>query len=90
VADDVVRLETNIALDTADVIRDEMARTDANITDTVTAAVATLHFLRQEVRAGRRVMVVDGTGDTATYREVFLLGMLDVAPSRPLGGDDRG
>ncbi len=70
----VVRLSVNLAPDVADALRGTAAAQGITVTEAVRRAVAVWKLVSDENAAGRRLMVVDGKGDGATFREVVLLG----------------
>ncbi len=70
---DVVRLSVNLAPTVADALRLTAAERERTVTETIRDAVRLLALVHAEQRKGHRVMVVEGRGDDATFRELVIL-----------------
>jgi hypothetical protein len=68
-----VRLSVNIATDVSDALKALSYRHDVTVTETIRRAIAILKLVSDENERGNRVMVVQGEGESATFRELILL-----------------
>ena len=66
-----VRLSINLAPDVAAVLASTAANAGVNITDGVRRAIILWHLVSTECAKGSKVMVVEGEGPNATFREVI-------------------
>lgn len=62
------RLSVNIAFSARDAVKNHMNRYDVGVTETIRRAIALLDLYDRH----DRVMIVDGYGEQARYREVTL------------------
>lgn len=72
-AQNVVRLSVNLAPSVADALKSTAARRGLSITEAIRHAVAVWKLVTDEQAKGNRVMIVEGEGDKAQYREVVLV-----------------
>lgn len=70
---DVVRLSVNLASDVAGALKALSTGQGISVTEGVRRAIALWKLLSDETRKGNKVMVVEGEGDKARYREIILL-----------------
>ncbi|GAA2026882.1 hypothetical protein GCM10009740_15770 [Terrabacter terrae] len=70
-AKDVVRLSVNLASDVAGALKALSFAQGVSVTEGVRRAIALWKLLSDE-RAGHNVMVVEGEGDKARYRELII------------------
>lgn len=70
---DVVRLSVNLASDVAGALKALSTSQNVSVTEGVRRAIALWKLLSDETAKGNKVMVVEGEGDTAKYRELIIL-----------------
>lgn len=70
---DVVRLSVNLAPSVAAVLKDAAHQQGTSVTEALRRTIALWKIVSDERARGNRVMVVEGTGDSARYREIVLL-----------------
>lgn len=69
----VVRLSINLAPTVAEALKTTATKQGVSITEAVRRAVALWRLVSDAQDHGNRVMVVEGRGDDAQYREIVLL-----------------
>lgn len=69
----VVRLSVNLAPSVAEALKSTATRKGMNITEAIRHAIALWKLASDEQAKGRKLMVVEGEGDNATFREIVLL-----------------
>ena len=70
---DVVRLSVNLASDVAAALKTLSTNQGVSVTEGVRRAIALWKLVSDEVSKGNKVMVVEGEGESAKYREIILL-----------------
>ncbi len=70
---DVVRLSVNLASDVAAALKTLSTNQGVSVTEGVRRAIALWKLVSDEVSKGNKVMVVEGEGEGAKYREIILL-----------------
>lgn len=70
---DVVRLSVNLASDVAGALKELSHTQGVSVTEGVRRAIALWKLISDEQAKGNRVMVVEGEGDKARYRELVML-----------------
>jgi hypothetical protein len=70
---DVVRLSINLASDVAGALKALSTAQGVSVTEGVRRAIALWKLVSDEVAKGNKVMVVEGEGDSAKFRELILL-----------------
>ena len=69
----VVRLSVNLAPSVADALKSVAADQGISLTEATRRAVALLKLAHDARANDQRLMVVDGEGEKATYREIVML-----------------
>ncbi|MDM7855488.1 CopG family transcriptional regulator [Cellulomonas alba] len=69
----VVRLSVNLAPTVAAALKSTAAKKGLSITEAIRHAIAVWKLVVDEQAAGRKVMIVEGQGDSATFREIVLI-----------------
>jgi len=69
----VVRLSVNLAASVADALKATAARKGLSITEGVRHAIAIWKLVSDEQEKGNRVMIVEGRGENAQYREIIIV-----------------
>ena len=69
----VIRLSVNLAGSVADALKTTAARKGLSITEGVRHAIAIWKLVSDEQEKGNRVMIVEGRGDSAQYREIVIV-----------------
>ncbi|HEY8719420.1 ribbon-helix-helix protein, CopG family [Pengzhenrongella sp.] len=74
-ADDshVVRLSVNLAPSVAEALKSTAAKQGITITEAIRRAVALWKMVSEATAKNQRIMIVEGTGDKAQYKEIFFL-----------------
>ena len=70
---DVVRLSVNLASDVAGALKALSTSQGISVTEGVRRAIALWKLVTEELGKGNRIMVVEGEGDDAKFRELILL-----------------
>jgi hypothetical protein len=70
---DVVRLSVNLVSDVADTLKSLSAAQGITVTEGVRRAIALWSLIYSERAKGHKVMIVEGEGDKAKFRELILL-----------------
>lgn len=66
----IVRLSVNISDAVAQALTDTALRRGHTLTESIRRAVSLWKFASDEMAKGNRLMIVEGYGEDATYREV--------------------
>lgn len=69
----VVRLSVNLAPSVADALKTTASKQGVSITEGIRRAVALWKLVSDAQEHGQRVMVVDGHGENAQYREIVII-----------------
>ncbi len=69
----VVRLSVNLASDVAAALKDLSSNQGMTITQGVRKAIALWKLVEDELAKGNKIMVVQGEGENAKYREIILI-----------------
>lgn len=69
----VVRLSVNLAPSVADALKTTATRKGLSITEAIRHAVAVWKLVSDEQEKGNKVMIMEGTGDSARFREIVLV-----------------
>jgi len=70
---EVVRLSVNLAWDVADALKSLSTNQGVTVTEGVRRAVSLWSLISSERAKGHKVMIVEGEGDKAKFRELILL-----------------
>ncbi|KRE54700.1 hypothetical protein [Phycicoccus sp. Soil748] len=70
---DVVRLSVNLANDVAGALKTLSTSQGVSVTEGVRRAIALWKLVSDELSKGNKIMVVEGEGDNAKFRELILL-----------------
>jgi len=69
----VVRLSVNLAPSVADALKTTAARKGLSITEAIRHAIAVWKLVTDEQENGRKIMIMEGEGDGARFREIILV-----------------
>lgn len=69
----VVRLSVNLAPSVADALKATAKKKGLTITEGIRHAIAIWKLVTDEQEKGNRVMIVEGRGDDAEYREIVIV-----------------
>jgi len=69
----VVRLSVNLAPSVAEALKSTAQKHGVSITEAVRRAVALWKLVSDSQAKGQRVMLVEGQGDRAQYREIVII-----------------
>lgn len=67
-----VRLSINVHPTVADALKEAAAAQGISLTEAVRKAIALLDLHQKATQSGERLMLVQGHGECATYREILL------------------
>lgn len=70
---DVVRLSVNLAADVAAALKTLSTQQGVSVTEGVRRAIALWKLVSDERAKNNRIMIVEGEGDNAKFRELVLL-----------------